>query len=348
MYITIIGILLAVVAVLIFFDKEDKHVELLIYTAVVLLMFFIVAFRPIGIDKDSIMYTEMYSDPDFMVEPTFKWISSISSLVLGDVRGVFIMYALLAIPLKAWSIHKLSEYSLLAVLIWMGHFFIIHECTQIRAAVAVAIFLYAIRFLSEGKKKKYLLAIMVAMIFHYSSLLYLPLVFLGNSSLSTRWKYFLYLAPLIGYLLAILRIDLLELVPIPFFQDKIKVYQEMKDKGVMAGDDINIFNVAFLLKLLIYYFLLMKYEVIKDRARYMPIMLKIYAFSTLVFLLFSFMPVLAYRGSEMLAVVEIVLIPYLVYAVRPINVARLLVVLFVFAVFLQDVFYNNLLLQSVS
>ena len=126
MYITIIGILLAVVAVLIFFDKEDKHVELLIYTAVVLLMFFIVAFRPIGIDKDSIMYTEMYSDPDFMVEPTFKWISSISSLVLGDVRGVFIMYALLAIPLKAWSIHKLSEYSLLAVLIWMGHFFIIH------------------------------------------------------------------------------------------------------------------------------------------------------------------------------------------------------------------------------
>lgn len=348
MYIIILSILLFIVGVLIFFDKEDKYVEKMIYVAVVLIMFCLAAFRPIGIDKDSIMYTEMYSDPDFLVEPTFKWISSLSSFLLGDVRGVFVVYALLSIPLKAYSITRLSEFSLLAVLVWLSHFFLVHDFTQIRAAVAIAIFIYAIKFLSEGEKKKYLIAILVAILFHYSSIIYIPLVFLGNSRLSDNWKKFLIAVPLIGYALAILNVDLLELLPLPFFQDKIKIYQEMKEKGVMEGDDINIFNVAFLLKLIIYYFLVWKYDILKERAQHISIVLKIYSFSIFFFLIFSFMPVLAYRGSEMFAVVEIIMIPYLAYVIRPLNVARLLVILFVSAVFLQDVFYNELLQTNIE
>lgn len=343
MYIIALSILLMIVGMLVFFDKENKHTQSLIYVAVVLIMFCLAAFRPIGIDKDSIMYTEMYTDPDFLVEPTFKWISSLSSFVLGDVRGVFVVYALLAIPLKAYAINRLSEFSLLAVLVWLGHFFLVHDFTQIRAAVAVAIFIYSLKCLSEGKKKKYLISILIAILFHYSSIIYVPLVLLGNSDLSDKWKKFLLAIPLIGYAFAILNVDLFELIPLPFFQDKIKIYQEMKDKGVMAGDEINIFNVAFLLKLTIYYFLVSKYEILKEKAKYISLVLKIYGFSILFFLIFSFMPVLAYRGSEMYAVVEIIMIPCLVYVIRPLNVARLLIILFVSAVFLQDVFYNELL-----
>lgn len=348
MYIITLGILLIIVSVLIFFYKEDKYVEKMIFAVVVLMMFCLSAYRPIGIDKDSIMYTEMYIDPDFLVEPTFKWISSLSSFLFDDVRGVFVIYALLAIPLKAYSIRRLSEFSLLAVLVWLGHFFLVHDFTQIRAAVAIAIFIYSLKFLSEGEKKKYLLAISIAILFHYSSIIYIPLVLLGNTSLSDNWKKVLLTFPLIGYAFAILNVDLLELIPLPFFQDKIKVYQEMKDKGMMAGDDINIFNVAFLLKLCIYYFLVLKYDILKEKVKHISIVLKIYGFSILFFLVFSFMPVLAYRGSEMLAVVEIIMIPCIAYVVRPLNVARLLIIIFVAAVFLQDVFYNELLQTNIE
>lgn len=73
-----------------------------------------------------------------------------------------------------------------------------------------------------------------------------------------------------------------------------------------------------------------------------PLMIKIFALSLMSFTVFSFLPVIAFRTSEMFGIVEILLIPSLAYAVKPLNVGKILVLIFASAMLLLNIFYSEL------
>ena len=62
----------------------------------------------------------------------------------------------------------------------------------------------------------------------------------------------------------------------------------------------------------------------------------------------SFIPTFAFRISEVLGVVEVAIIPFLIYTVRPQAVGRAFVSVYCLALLLYNVFINELFTLNLS
>ncbi len=347
MFTTSLFILFLFVSSICLFDREKTSAVRYTYMGVCFLLFCFAAFKPVGVDADSFNYLNYYygGGPEVAretMEFTFVSIIAIAKGLFSDPRGMFVLYALLAIPLRAYAIVRNTDLWLLSLLVWMSNFFILHEMTQIRVAVSAGFFMLGIYFLCDGRRREYLMMAALATCFHYSAAILLALVFFSNKPLGKNWLCALAALPLLGYAIHLAGIDPLTYLPIPFLQDKMELYVELRDSGI-AGDKINIFNAVYLIKLMAFYILLWKYDIVEKQASNFPLLMKFYAFSYFCFTAFAFLPVMAFRISELLGVVEIILIPYLAYTVRPLSYGKLIAVVFAFGCFALNIFYNNLL-----
>ena len=329
MYVTLLFVIVLIVVVLAFFEDERIQAQewLLFTIAIVLTMY--VAFRPEGIDNDYYGYLKYYENPNdemvLMLEPTFKLISAFARYCRESLI-LFLVYALFAVPLKVYSIKRLSPYWYLSILVWLTHLFLLQDMTQIRVAVSSAFFLFSLPFLADGKKKRFLLCIIMAILFHFSSLVLLPLIFLGNKRLSSIWKFILWALPISMYVFPFLSIELLFMLPIPFIQEKLELYKMIMEGGLW--DELNTLNVMALARLFAYYMLLWKYEYLIEKYSYISLLLKIFCYSICVYVGFSFLPVLATRAEELIAVIDCILFPLLAVLIRPHWLGRLLVIVY--------------------
>ncbi|MBR4849069.1 MAG: EpsG family protein [Bacteroidaceae bacterium] len=346
MYIALLFAILLVIAVLAFFEDEEIQNRgwLLLALATVLTLF--VAFRPEGIDNDYNAYVGYFKSPTgvaaSLAEPTFKLINGLARFFDASIL-LFVIYAFLAVPLKIYAIKRLSPYWYLSILLWFTHLFIIQEMTQIRVAVASGIFLFALPYLGDGKKLKFTLCMVAAILFHYSALALLPLVIFGNKELSRLFRCVLIVVPIIIYAFPFAGMDLLKLIPIPFIQQKLQMYEELMvyEGGVWA--DINIYNAMALVRLFAYYVLIWKYDYLKDKYPYMPILLKVFCYSICMYVGLSFLPPIAMRIEELIAIIDCIMFPLLAVLLRPHWLGRLLVVLYAVCILVANIFLYKLL-----
>lgn len=320
-------ILFFAISVFALFDKNKDRYVTNIYIGLIAAFTFIAGFRAYDCDRDIATYLHYYyNSSSISVEYTFLAIVALAKETFNTPRTLFVAYALLSVPLKGYALTRLTNLWFLSFLVWLSHYFMLHDMTQIRVSVSMAIFLFALPYLLRGEKLKYIGCVLLAVTFHVSTLALLPLVLFGNKDLGRIWKVTLYVVPVVCILMLGLKINLLNLLPIPYVQDRISGYQDMRENGLLA-DDLS-FSMLYFLKITIYVFMLIKYEVIKEKTENFSLFLKFYAFSFLCFSLFGFLPVLAWRVREMYAVIEIIIIPYLAYSVKPLNVGKILVILF--------------------
>ena len=345
MYIALLFAILLAIVVLAFFEDEKMQSKTWLLFALASLLTLCAAFRPEGVDKDYMSYLGYYANPNssmaVLAEPTFKLICSIARF-FGYPLLVFVIYALLAVPLKFYSIVRLTPLWYMSILVWFTHLYIVQDLTQIRVAVASAIYLFSLPFLIDGRKWRYLLCIVVAILFHYSALFLLPILVFGNKPM-VRWKWMLlYILPLLFYFTSIISIELLYYIPIPFIQKKIVVYEEMIKYSDMFSE-LNKFNIMALFRLFAYYMLLWKCNVIAKVYPNMSIVLKIMCYSICVYAGLSFFPVFAVRAQELIGVIDFVALPLLALAFRPNWLGRLAVIVYVVGVFIADLFLYDYL-----
>lgn len=348
-----LAVFLLLTSALVFFEREKPkpttpvtslsagtyYMEMLVYAVFVVVAVVLVGTRTPGVDADSLQYVGVYytmgSDRSELMEPSFALICYIAKL-FDDVQVLFFIYALLAIPLKAFSIFRLSHFKMLSLMVWVAHFFLLQDMTQIRVAVATAIFLYALKYLIEGRKIVYLLICLLAVFFHYSALVLLPLAFFGVKKLNMVWRVFLVVTPLIFYVLYFKGMNLVQLLPLGAFQEKLDTYENLRDKG-LAGDEINIFNMLAMFRLLVYYSLLVMYDVVYERCHEVTLYLKIYCVSICCYVGLSFLPALAIRGSEVFAVIDVLAIPCMVYLIRPSWIMKVALAIFAIGLFVMNI-----------
>lgn len=345
MYIALLFAILLFIAVLAFFEDEEIQSRgwLLLALATVLTLF--VAFRPEGIDNDYNAYVGYFKSPTgvtaSLTEPTFKLINGLARFFDASIL-LFVIYAFLAVPLKIYAIKRLSPYWYLSILLWFAHLFIIQEMTQIRSAVASGIFLFALPYLGDGKKLKFTLCLVASILFHYSALILLPLLLIGNKELSRYWRFLLAALPIAMYLFPFVGMDMLKMIPIPFIQQKLQMYEELIIyEGI--GTDINLFNVIALARLFAYYILLWKYDYLKEKYPYMPILLKVFCYSICAYVALAFIPALAMRIEELVSIIDCILFPMLAVLVRPHWLGRLLVIMYAIGTFGLYIFVYRLL-----
>ena len=337
-------IILSVFALMDTGEKKSAHTEY-IYWGAVFVMFLLAALRPIGVDNDSSAYQNLFingAQRENEVELSFEIIGKWVYNVWHEPRMLFVIYAFLSILIKSIPIKNVAkEECLLTLLVWICHFYLIQDLTQIRAAVAGSFFLIGVVFLLKGNRRIYVLSVLCASFFHYSAFILLLFSFLGNKELTIIWKRILFFLPLVGYMFYLIHFDPFVSLPIPYLQDKIDLYEAMRDSG-MGGDEINVFSSLYLMKLIVFYFILWKYTFIVTRRPDVSLTMKIFAVSFFCYPFFAFLPVLSFRLSEMLGIIEILMIPTLIYAFKPKIYGRIVVITYAIASIGLNLFYIKL------
>lgn len=307
-------------------------------------LFLISVFRPIGIDCDSESYFDMYNgDQLILAEYSFVLISDFAYYVFNDYRVMFAIYAILGILFKLYTINRITPLLFLSILIYLSNFYILHDFTQIRAGASASMFLFALKYMLDSRRIPALVCMLFAVFFHYSSLAYLPLLVLTNNSLSKFWRWLLVAVVPVAYLIYFLGINIITAIPIPFIGAKLELYQQLQETGETKIDYVNVFSMVLLVKIAIYYLLLWKYEVIEEKAPFIPLLLKIYAMSIVSLIVLTPLPVLSFRVSDLYGIVEILLIPLIYYGVKPKWASRLIVAFIAFVIMSVNIFGNELI-----
>ncbi|MDO4800914.1 MAG: EpsG family protein [Prevotellaceae bacterium] len=336
-----------ITAILVFLEKYLGKYKWYVWVTMGTILVLMATFKVIGNDDDSEAYERMYFHYDDIfiektVEPSFRLLAEFLNPYFHDVHIIFFIYAVIGITLKFVAIARLSPVLFLPLLVFLGHFFNIHDMIEIRASVAIAILFFAIKPICE---KKYLLSagiILLATFIHYSALVAMPLLLFSNETLSKRWKIALASIVPLGYILFFLNIDVISMLRVPVVGDKLEVYKLLKDYGLI--DQILIWkNPLLLIKILCFYALLYYSDVIVEKNKYFPFLMKVEGMAFASFFFFAGLPVLSGRLYELYGAVDILLIWNIIYIFRPRWVGKLILTLLCCITFFFDIFIYNLL-----
>ena len=333
--ITSVFFVFALVMLTSFFPIKVRGIRNFLLLAFTVWLFLLAGLRDDNVAADYSVYMSFWNLRELqgIVEVSFIWIRDFLKYKL-DLQPIylFVVYAVLGVSSKIYAISKTSAFPFLSVLIYISHYFILHELVQVRIGVAAGFFLIALYYKTRENLYYTLIFILIAFFFHYSAAVGLLILFINNKH--SKLYYFLIPA---GYVFYFLNSKLNISIPIPYVQQKLDTYQEMKKWGI--GDEINVFNFVFLIRILILYFLFYKAKTISIKFTSVNLFIKVYAISLFSFLFLSDNPAFSFRIQEFLGVVEIMLIPLLGYAYRNKLFSKLIVVIIAIAFISIDVFY---------
>lgn len=318
--------------------RQKRHKYIWLY---VLVLSLIAAFRP-----DTMPDYENYHD--FFVyqssertEIGFTYYVQFFKSIISSPIFIFWAVAILSIGLKITAINALSPFFWGSMLVFVSRFFVLHDMIQIRAAVASGLILWSTKYLYNRDIKRFAVIVVLATLFHTSALAIIPFWFLNPKHINT--KLYLLLIPL-AYILALGGVTFgrfVELIPIDRVQQGWRMYELAMEHDI--GTSINIFNISQLFRCACAIILIWYIGRLKTYVPQAIIWLKIYVVALVVLIMFSDIPVLAFRLNELLQVVEILLIPSIIVIPRYKQLGKVLI--FIYACFCVsiDILYNGLL-----
>lgn len=343
----ILLLLIFIIFLLSLFEEYLEKYNKYIYLGICIILVLCATFKEVGFDNDSENYEYYfinYDDPilEVGVEYSYLLLSQLFNSITNDVHIMFFFYGGLGVVLKTIAFKKLTDQWYLPIVVYMGNFYILHDLTQIRAAVVSGLFLLSIPFIAEGKKKMSFTLILISCFFHYSSLALIPAIFFNNKGMNVRERILWASIIPIGYILYLAHINVLTEIPIPYIGEKLELYQELNEKGIM-GDEINVFNAVFIVGWLSYLYILIFYDTVVEFNKYIPILLRFMGIAILSFLSLASLPVLAFRVRELYGVVEIIMFTSIFYTIQPKWLAKSIVAIIGIVLFLINAFYAEIL-----
>ncbi|PHV33377.1 hypothetical protein CSQ94_08900 [Janthinobacterium sp. BJB312] len=332
--------LFTLIAVFSFSRNETSRVS---FFALGILLFLFAAMRGEGVDRDYHGYLEYYDyvlESEFKnVEPTFILIASLADRLFSSSLMIFFVYAFLGVGIKLYAINQITPHRNLALLVYYSMFFMLLEMTQIRVGVAAGFLLLCIRPILKRNLRQFLLFSCLAFAFHYSAIIIFPLYFLTGSSTSLKKYAWLMPVGLIMYYIGIDIFSTLKMLPIDLIRLKIENYTEL----AYFDPDINFLNFPYVMRCCIAYVLYWHIDTLRRINPYISLLLKIYFLALFIFAAFASVPAISSRTSELLLIVEIVLLPNLVYLIKDRRMAIATIIGICFAYLFFLLFSTNLL-----
>jgi len=339
-----------------FFAGEcNKKLKLFFLIISAIILWCIVTFRGEGIARDygnhvirydNAMPIKYYIDnSEYLVrhDPAFTIISSIVKYSLNDKIILFFMFfATIGVSLKVLAIKRLSSFWLLSVLIYFSNYFILHELTQIRTGIATGFLLLSIPSIKNRKLAKFLSFVFLATLFHYSSLIFLPLYLVNPTKINIKKYLIIMITPIffpftnfsIHKIFAVLG----ENNPLTL---RYFVYTNLLSQGI--GENTNTFSILILFNITIGFILIMKWKSVYDKNPYAVVLIKVHVFSIVLFYLFYDVSAFAFRFFEILNVVQIIVLPFVIYFFRQRYISVIGIIICAAGLLSLNLFYIKLL-----
>lgn len=301
---------------------------------------FIVAFQLFGYSKDYFNYVELLSNNTLKIEPTWAFIRYV---LHNHIIFIFLLVTFISLYLK-YQFFDLINNGIELLLLYLATYYLLHEYTQIRVALAIGIYLKGIKYITQRKFCKYLFFYLLAGITHYSLIILFPLYFFYSFRLKI-----IVIIPCIIFLLSFL------------FGDKIKEKDFISE--ILIFLKLELINGYYLAKrtqpskvfyllakkqllclvilLVCYYLFIVKKLKITASVK---ISISCVSYSLILFYICSFTPfeVMATRFSEILIYFSIILMTQLKSFIREKSLYSLLILLVV--IFFS---YSNIIVTGV-
>ena len=324
----------------------------MIYWVTCILLIVMAGTREVGIDPDSEVYQGTFLNPygndvEDKVEFSYIIIAQALNSITNDVHLLFLVYALLGVGLKFFSFPRYSDSWLLIVFMYIAFYYELHETCQIRAGVLSGCMLLALPCIADNKRWQALLWIAVGTFFHVSGLILLPLLFFRNNPMGRFWKMALALSVPLAYVFSGFNLGLEFVSELPYVGNKLAFYTDAANHGKLIVTGLNIYSPFHLFLVMIFYYLLFFADTLTAEFRYFPLMMKVLAMALVSYAVFSFIPTLGERMGSLYRTVIIVLIPTVIYTLKPkwCGVLLLFLLSFVFFMFsLRDMYGVTFLL----
>lgn len=260
-------------------------------------------------------------------EPSFFVIPLLCHAVFGPLLYInisFLIFAFLGVSTKILAI-KDSRFFFLSIALYCSYSYFFQEMITIRAGVASGIFLLSIKDLESKNDKGYFLKIFLAFLFHYSSIIFVLIWALLRAKLSLK-IFYCFLAA--SFAIALLKINLLVLLRFDLLIPKVKIYLDLMElEGNVA---INLFNYRILISLFMLFLFAYKIKILEDEP-YFLILFKTHVISLILFFVLSTSAIVfSDRTFDLLAIVQVLLYPFVLLIFKERYVGYLIVFLICF------------------
>lgn len=326
----LISLLIIFITLLFLAFTEDYlgRYKWLMYIIIGIMMITCAGLRPIGFDRDSHNYEQMFLHPDtelsgITIEPMFRILCKLLYYIYPDVQILLFTFALMCITIKYIAIKRLTPLFFLPLIIYFGNFFLLHETTQIRAGMVSGLFLLALKPLSEGKKLLPFCLITFGALFHYSAVSLLPLLLLDNKPISPMLKIAMACIVPLCFLFYVLDLDLLTSLPLPYVTEKVEIYKMASEFGKVEKESI--LNPFPLMKMAVFLYFLYFSQTIEAHVPSINLIIKILGCSLLVYFAFSSVKIISTRISELYGIVEIIAYPCIIFTLKPVSIGKIIV-----------------------
>ena len=288
-----------------------------------------------------------YNNDNFLIEvatePTFIYMSRLYLSLGFGITAIFLTYALLAIPLKLTILWKMTPFIFTSMIVYVGIYYPVHDAVQIRCGVAVAFLLWAMVPLAKRRYFMAIVLLIVATLFHYSSIAFIPILIVGNMKIGKYWKYLLGITIPICLALYVAGIGATSLIPSSVVEGKLDLYKETSEAG--GWEEYALYkHIPFLTEFALLYIFLYFYETIEKHCIYAPILVKILVLEMGYMILFADIPVLGARLHELFGMFNVVAYVQCLYCVKPRYVVRIGIAVFSLAFYivqmLHDVYFH--------
>ena len=314
--------LFAVTVVMAFLEDYLKEIHKIVILAVLAtLMVLLATTKSIDHTADGTIYEHIFYNNDEILtqlttEPTFLWLSRLVLALGGGLIWMFLIYALIAIPTKLKALYGMTPYIFTALIIYIPIYYELHDLIQIRAAAACAFLLLALNPLSNKRYWTATLLMIIAILFHYSSVVFIPFLFIGNRQLGYNSRLAVACVIPVCFVIYLMGKDLFSLIPSSFMGGKLDYYQKTSEKGEWEMA-LLYKNVYFILKVAMMYLCLYFYNHIVENNRLAPLLLNLFLASILSPMLFSTIPVIASRVSDMYGIIDCIVFTFALYLFSP-------------------------------
>ena len=352
----IIAVVLTIISL--YSPRFNERTSRCVYILVGVILIAFISVRDFTVNRDYTVYERVYNQIpswqvlcgsiaefnrsvkiEFSYAALCAYLKSTSNLMRTNFIIIFFLYALVGVFVKMIAIKKLTNLHFLSLFIYFSNVFLLHECTQVRAGVAVGLILWSIVYLQKEEYYKFFLLILVAIFFHSSSFMALLLPIFKMCKADAKVWLCIFLACIVAHVANFDILKIIELIPNDFYQYKLKMYLQLQEREDFS---INYFNVGYLLQnavvILCFFY---KTEMEKENP-YINILLNMCCFSSCCYLFFGQIPGFAIRISEIFNSALVILIPIITYAMKPKFLGELIVYSIGWGLFLINIFYSEL------
>ena len=267
-------------------------------------------------------YNDGEAPLNVVTEPTYVYLSRLYLAMGFGITSIFLTYALIAIPIKLSLLWKLTPFIFTSMIVYVGIYYPMHDAVQIRCGVATAFLLWSIVPLQKRQYFRATFLYIIAILFHFSSLAFLPILLWGNKKINRTWKYALGASIPCCLLLYFAGYSIFSFVPEFLFQDKLSFYKEMSETGFLDSY-VPHKQLTFMAEFCLLYVYLIFYDTIEEHCPYAPILVKTLVLSMGFHIMFSEIEVLGSRLHDLFGMFHVVAYVQCLYIVKPRYLVRL-------------------------